>query len=87
MCWQRGAIKLERYWDLRFTDKSQGSEHEIVDELDSLLFDTVRMHLLSDVRVGAFLSGGMVEPDLGDDREGEQRGGPGVLDRRQGGGL
>ncbi|MGH6919721.1 MAG: asparagine synthase (glutamine-hydrolyzing), partial [Geminicoccaceae bacterium] len=57
--WQRGVVRLERYWDLRFTDKIRHSERDVVDELDALLADTVRMHLLSDVRVGAFLSGGI----------------------------
>ena len=34
-------------------------EDEVIDELDALLRETVEMHLLSDVRVGSFLSGGI----------------------------
>lgn len=59
LTWEHGVVRLEKYWDLRFTDKVRASEREVEDELDRLLSETVRMHLLSDVRVGAFLSGGI----------------------------
>ena len=51
--------RLERYWTLSAGDKLKGSEREIVDELDRRLADTVGEHLLSDVPVGCFLSGGI----------------------------
>lgn len=54
-----GKARLERYWQPEFTRKLARSESEIVDELDSLLKDTVDMHKLADVEVGAFLSGGI----------------------------
>jgi asparagine synthase (glutamine-hydrolysing) len=54
-----GRIAVRRYWDLDFTSKIRASEPEILDELDRRLRETVRSHLLSDVRVGAFLSGGI----------------------------
>ena len=54
-----GACRLESYWDINFTRKLRSSEAEIAEELDRLLGATVEMHLLSDVRVGAFLSGGI----------------------------
>ncbi len=54
-----GQAGIERYWNLSFTDKLPNNEHEVEEGLHSLLYDTVKMHMLSDVRVGAFLSGGI----------------------------
>lgn len=54
-----GKLHVEKYWDVQFTEKLNTSEGEIVEELDSLLRKTVSSHLLSDVPVGAFLSGGI----------------------------
>ena len=56
---ENGNISIERYWDLNFTKKIPNNEQEIVEGLNDLLLETVKMHLLSDVRVGAFLSGGI----------------------------
>jgi len=59
LVWRRGEVSLQRYWDLRFTEKLDGGERDILDRLDGLLRETVHAHLLSDVRVGSFLSGGI----------------------------
>jgi asparagine synthase (glutamine-hydrolysing) len=57
--WRDGRFDLARYWDPQFTTKISGSAREIEEGLDEVLRETVRCHLLSDVRVGAFLSGGI----------------------------
>ncbi|EFK95247.1 asparagine synthetase, partial [sediment metagenome] len=59
LCLENGKITVQRYWDISFKDKLKGNEHEIADQLDAILRDTVKSHLLSDVRVGSFLSGGI----------------------------
>lgn len=59
LTFENNEISTLRYWDVDFRDKLPGSEDEIESQLNDLLLDTVKGHLLSDVRVGAFLSGGI----------------------------
>lgn len=53
-----GEPRVERYWDLDFSHKTSTPEGELLDELDALITDSLRHHMVSDVPVGAFLSGG-----------------------------
>ncbi|MCW5698584.1 MAG: asparagine synthase (glutamine-hydrolyzing) [Rhodospirillales bacterium] len=55
---ERG-LKIWRYWDLDYEPKLQGSENDIVDELESRLIECLKLHMVSDVPVGAFMSGGL----------------------------
>src|SRR5712671_935107 len=52
-------IRCEPYWILNFAPSTEKSEAALTEELDSLLEESVRMHMVSDVPVGAFLSGGV----------------------------
>lgn len=54
-----GKADVAKYWDLDFRNKLPNDERAIEEGLNQLLLETVGMHLLSDVRVGAFLSGGI----------------------------
>ncbi len=56
---RNGEAVTKKYWDIRYKDKMPGSESDIEESLNQLLVDTVKMHMLSDVPVGAFLSGGI----------------------------
>lgn len=56
---KNGQVKIERYWDVQYEPKYQLSEADILDELDRRVQETVSYHMVSDVPVGAFLSGGM----------------------------
>src|SRR3954463_10736830 len=59
LVWENGRVRIERYWDLSYGPKWTYSEAETLDRIDELLAETVKLHLLSDVPVGAFLSGGL----------------------------
>ena len=51
--------EIRRYWTLDYEPKSNHSEEEALDELDTQLRETIEYHLVSDVPVGCFLSGGL----------------------------
>jgi asparagine synthase (glutamine-hydrolysing) len=54
-----GSATIRRYWELEYQPKLRGSEDELLDELESRIEEALRLHLVSDVPVGAFLSGGL----------------------------
>ncbi|MFO7964779.1 MAG: asparagine synthase (glutamine-hydrolyzing) [Desulfobacterales bacterium] len=56
---RNGSTSLSRYWNLSFRKKLDLSEVHHLELLDRTLNDTIESHLISDVPVGAFLSGGM----------------------------
>ncbi|MGH9708700.1 MAG: asparagine synthase (glutamine-hydrolyzing), partial [Candidatus Acidiferrales bacterium] len=56
----RGEIEVRAYWDLpRFNTHVPKSEEECLEDLESRLAEAVRIRLISDVPLGALLSGGV----------------------------
>jgi asparagine synthase (glutamine-hydrolysing) len=53
-----GRVRIERYWDLEFRPTSVSLD-DAVSQLQDLLAETVRDHMVSDVPVGVLLSGGV----------------------------
>ncbi len=53
-----GRVLTNQYWDLSFETRHADEPHAI-EELETLLEDSVRMELVSDVPLGSFLSGGL----------------------------
>src|SRR5437667_11436194 len=59
LLWRNGGIKIERYWQLDFSKKVSLSEEEAGERVIELLRDAVRVRLMSEVPLGAYLSGGI----------------------------
>jgi asparagine synthase (glutamine-hydrolysing) len=56
---RRGKVVIERYWRLSYSTKRRMSDRDAEAELLERLREAVRIRLISDVPLGAFLSGGV----------------------------
>ena len=52
-------LEIESYWSANYEPKLQDSEDELITKFVSLFEEAIERHLVSDVPIGAFLSGGM----------------------------
>ena len=59
LVFKNGAVRVERYWNLNYEPKISLTEDDLLDELEQRMLETIRYHMVSDVPVGAFLSGGL----------------------------
>lgn len=55
---ENGDVKIRQYWDVPYQPVSQ-NEAECAESLSGLINEAVRIRLISDVPLGAFLSGGI----------------------------
>ena len=57
--WQEGKMEVLPYWDLRFSPDQNLREKDWIEKLRAQLEESIRFQLVSDVPIGAFLSGGI----------------------------
>jgi asparagine synthase (glutamine-hydrolysing) len=59
MEWKDGKVSAASYWELPYGKTSNISLGEAAEQLDGLMADSIREHLISDVPLGIWLSGGL----------------------------
>jgi asparagine synthase (glutamine-hydrolysing) len=57
--WKKGEIRIEQYWQPDFSKKIDISEQEAEEQAIEILREAVKVRLMSEVPLGAFLSGGI----------------------------
>jgi asparagine synthase (glutamine-hydrolysing) len=56
---KNGKTRIRKYWDLYFVPDRDKDEHDFIHEFMDLLQESVEIRLMSEVPLGAFLSGGI----------------------------
>jgi asparagine synthase (glutamine-hydrolysing) len=59
LTWKNGEVKTQRYWLPEFNRKIKISENEAIEETTRIMREATKLRLISEVPLGAFLSGGV----------------------------
>lgn len=59
LCWEQGKATIQQYWDYSHQPKIRAREDDLAAELRGRLREAVRIRLMSEVPLGAHLSGGL----------------------------
>jgi asparagine synthase (glutamine-hydrolysing) len=59
LVWECGEFVIQRYWDYTYQPKITATEEDLAAELRSRLLEAVQIRLMSEVPLGAHLSGGL----------------------------
>jgi len=59
LLWENGHISIDRYWKLSYAPKLELDEEQAAEQVLVLLREATRLRLMSQVPLGAFLSGGI----------------------------
>ena len=59
MRWKNGEIETKKYWSPNFSKKIKITEEEAIEETTRILRESTKLRLISEVPLGAFLSGGV----------------------------
>ena len=54
-----GNLEINRYWQPEFNAPETASLEGVIKEIEDVMDDSIKMHKISDVEVGSFLSGGV----------------------------
>ena len=57
--WKAGRVETKRYWQPDFSKKIKITEGEAIEETTRILRESTRLRMISEVPLGAFLSGGV----------------------------
>lgn len=58
MIYKKGQLEVKPYWDIDFHEENNSLEYYI-EQINSVMRESVAYHKISDVKVGSFLSGGV----------------------------
>ncbi len=59
LLFESGMVQIKKYWDVNYDIDHTSPASYFTDKLEHLLHDSVNYHLVSDVPVGSYLSGGI----------------------------
>ena len=56
---ERGEVSTSRYWSIQYQEDTESSEEEFLERIEAKLAEAVKIRLMSEVPLGAYLSGGI----------------------------